>query len=227
MTLTFAPSVNPSFPVSESHEFREDGFRSPKGYDLGRVMAVRPVHSVPLLWKVVDRNQLDEILGFFDQLNGATGPFFWTPLDNVRSPNGMTPTTGEVAGGSLTSQPTYYVQFTWYDTSSGGETLGSLEASQVVQDNFQLTVEVPVFPMGVTEWRVYVGDTSGDCELQATVTDRQWTMPGARASGGANPPASNDLSLPLLWKHDGNPRVSKIGPNRFRLGMTFILQHAL
>lgn len=227
-TPTFIPTVNPSFPAPDSPQWREEGFRSPKGYDIGRVMGVRPIRTVPLTWRVISKNQLDEILSFFTAMNGATGPFFWTPLDTVMSPNGQTPTLGEVAGGALTSQPEYFVQYTWYDTSAAQETLGSKEAAFTVQDNFQLTVDVPVFPMAVGEWRVYVGIVTGDAELQTgTVTTRQFIMPAARVSGGANPPIVNDLSLPLLWKFEGRPQVTKITANRFSLSMTFVEQTAL
>lgn len=228
-TPTFSPPINPSFPVSHSPEWREDGFRSVKGYDQGVVHGPRSLDSIPLIWKVVTGDELDEILSFFDSLNGATGPFFWTPIDNVRNPLGMTPVLGQVAGGSLVSQGTYFVQFTWYDTSSGGETKGSKQASFAVSDNFLLTVNVPVFPLAVSEWRVYVGVSSGDCELQAgTETTRTWTMPGSgRVAGGANPPAADDLTLPLLWKHDGRPQYAKIGPDRYQLTMTFFQQTAI
>lgn len=227
-TPTFSPPVQPSFTPQTAHNYRLDPLSTPKGYDITRTMGIRPLDTVNLEWKVLSKPELDEILSFFEGLNGAPGPFYWTPLDNVRDPLGMTPALDEVAGGSLTSQGTYYVQFTWYQTTGGLESRGSAEASFAVQDNFLLTVTVPVFPLSVTEWRVYVGISSGDCELQAgTETTRMWTMPGSgRVSGTANPPASSTLTVPLIWRIAGRPLVRKIAPNRFSLGMEFLQQTA-
>lgn len=229
MTIpTFAPSRNPSFPVNTLHAIREDRQRTSKGYDIGRPMGVRPLRRLPLEWLGLSLNQLHEILSFFYGLNGSTGPFFWSPTDKVISPNGVVPVLGQVAGGSLTGQGTYFVKFTWYNTASAQETLPSKEASFSVSDNFLLTVDVPVFQMGVTEWRVYVGSSSGDNQLQAgTETERRWTMPASGPIAGAQPPTENTLALPLLWKLDGDLEEQKSQANRFRLRATFQEQTAL
>jgi len=227
-TPTFLPPVQPSFSPQTQHNLRLDPMSTPKGYDITRTLGVRWLDSVALEWKVLAKPELDEILSFFEGLNGAPGPFFWTPLDLVRDPLGMTPVLGDVAGGALTSQGTYFVQFAWYQSSGGLESRGSKEASFAVQDNFLLTVTVPVFPLGVTEWRIYVGAVTGDAELQAgTETTRIWTMPGTgRVAGGANPPAASTLTVPLIWRLGGGATVRKIAPNRFSLGLEFLQQTA-
>ena len=229
MTIpTFAPSRGPSFGDELTATARADVQSSHKGYELSRPLGLRPLPSIPVTWKALTRTEMDEIVSFFKGLNGSRGPFYYTPPQTVTSPNGMTPTLSEVTGGSLTGQGTYYVQFTWYRTSGGLETLGSKEASFAVADNKLLTVTVPVLELGVTEWRVYVGATSGDCELQSgTVTTRTWTMDtGGRDTGGANPPTTNTLQAPRLFTYDGSLREIRRAPNVFALRTSFQEQTA-
>lgn len=225
---TFNPTIGPSFDIETEESYRADVQTSHKGYEVSRPLALRSVPPIRLLWKALKKPELDEIKSFFDSLNGARGPFYWTPIDTITAPTGQTPELGQVAGGSLTSQPTYYVQYTWYATAGGLETQGSKEASFSVSDNNLLTVKVPVFPLGVGEWRVYVGVTPGDAELQAgTETTRTWTMPGTgRVGGGANPPATNNLKAARLWTHDGRLQSTLIAPGIYQASITLQEQTA-
>lgn len=225
---TFAPSIGPSYEVQTQETYPADVQTSHKGYEVSRPLALRSIPPIQLQWKALKKPQLDEIKSFFDGFNGARGPFYWTPIDSVTAPIGRAPELGQVAGGALAGQGTYYVQYTWHQTSGGLETEGSKEASFAVSDNNLLTVTVPVFPLGVGEWRVYVGTSPGDAELQSgTVTERTWTMPaGGRDAGGANPPATNTLEVPRIFTHAGALQTTLLAPGIYSASIVLQQQTA-
>lgn len=224
----FSPTIGPSFGIARANTYRADVQTSHKGYEMMRPLGLRKVPPINVTWQALKKPELDEIVSFFDGLNGSLGPFSYTPVDTVTGADGMTPTLSEVTGGSLTSQGTYYVRFTWYQTTGTLETTGSKESSFAVADNKLLTVTVPVLPLGVTEWRVYVGAVTGDAELQAgTETTRTWTMPvGGRVSGGANPPTVNDLKVSRFFTFSGTLTDTLIAPGIYSLATTFNEQTA-
>ena len=224
----FAPTIGPSFGLARNAQFRADVQTSHKGYEMMRPLGLRPQEPITVTWNALKKPELDEIVSFFKGLNGSLGPFSYTPVDTVTGPNGMTPALDQVTSGSLTSQPPYFVTFTWYQTSGGLETMKSQEATLTVDDNKLLTVTVPVLPLGVTEWRVYVGIATGDTEIQAgTEATRTWTMPGSgRVAGGANPPTTNDLSVSRYFTFSGVLQDTLIAPGIYSLATTFNEQTA-
>ena len=224
----FSPTIGPSFGIARTSRYRADVQTSQKGYEMMRPLGLRKVPPIQVTWQALKKPELDEIVGFFDSLNGSLGPFSYTPVDTVTGPDGVTPALSEVTGGALTSQGTYYVRFTLYQTSGTLETTGSKEASFAVADNKLLTVTVPVFPLGVTEWRVYVGAVTGDAEIQAgTEATRTWTMPvGGRVVGGANPPITNDLKVSRFFTFSGQLQDTLIAPGIYSLSTVFNEQTA-
>lgn len=224
----FTPTIGPSFDIARINRYRADVQTSHKGYEMMRPLGLRKVPPINVTWKALKKPELDEIVSFFDALNGSLGPFSYTPVDTVTGPDGATPALAQVSGGSLTSQAPYFVTWTWYQTSGTLETRKSKEATFTVSDNNLLTVGVPVFPLGVTEWRVYVGVATGDTEIQAgTETTRTWTMPaGGRVAGGANPPTTNDLSVSRFFTFSGTLTDTLIAPGIYSLSTTFNEQTA-
>ena len=224
----FSPTIGPSFGLARTNSYRADIQTSHKGYEMMRPLGLRKVSPIQVTWQALKKPELDDIVGFFDSLNGSLGPFSYTPVDTITGPEGITPTLSEVTGGSLTSQAPYFVTFTWYQTSGTLETTKSKESTFTVTDNKLLTVTVPVLPLGVTEWRVYVGIATGDTELQAgTETTRTWTMPvGGRVAGGANPPTANDLKVSRFFTFSGQLTDTLIAPGIYSLSTTFNEQTA-
>lgn len=224
----FAPTIGPSFGIARPNTYRSDVQTSHKGYEMMRPLGLRKISPINVTWQALKKPQLDEIISFFDSLNGSLGPFSYTPVDTVTGPEGITPALSQVVGGSLTSQPPYFVTFTWHQTTGTLETTKSKEATFTVDDNKLLTVTVPVFPLGVSEWRVYCGIVTGDTEIQAgTETTRTWTMPvGGRVAGGANPPTTNDLSVSRFFTFSGTLTDTLIAPGIYSLATTFNEQTA-
>ncbi len=196
---TFSPSQGPAFPYPESSVVHADVFQADRRYPHALAKTMRMTKRVSLQWPAITESVRDEIMSFFgQQLEGGIGPFYWTPHNKVFSPSGVTPVLSQAAGGSLSSR-TYYVRVTWYD-AAGGETRQSAQASLAVNANYYMTVEVPPVPSRVDGWRIYAHETSGSECLQATnTTSRSWTESGALSTGTATPPASNTLSVPLVW----------------------------
>ena len=200
----FTPTIGPSFDLARQNRYRADVQTSHKGYEMMRPLGLRKVPPINVTWKALKKPELDEIVSFFDALNGSLGPFSYTPVDTVTGPDGMTPALSQVAGGSLTSQAPYFVTFTWYQTSGTLETTKSKEATFTVSDNNLLT------------------------EIQAgTETTRTWTMPaGGRVAGGANPPTTNDLSVSRFFTFSGTLTDTLIAPGIYSLSTTFNEQTA-
>lgn len=215
MTLpVFAPSKNPSFAPLSRFTPRVDRQTSEKGYDITKPNGLEDDEGISLEWKVLTKNEVDEITSFFRSLNGADGPFEWTPLDNFESPLGRGPEVANLLAGSLAADE-YFVTYTWYDATLG-ETLPSKETAFDKAANNVITVTVPVFPPGVQSWRIYASLATGTETLQDTVTDaRLWVMPTTGLVSGAAMPSANTLSGPLVWKR-GPLTVSKISAGRFR-----------
>ncbi len=224
----FTPKIGPSFGIQTRNVFRADRQTSHKGYEMMRPLGIRRHPPIAVKWDALTKPEMDDILSFFDSMSGSLGPFSYTPVDTVTGTEGMTPVLSEVTGGALVSQGTYFVRFAWFKTVGGLETSGSKEASFSVADNKLLSVKVPIFPLAVTEWRVYVGAVTGDAELQAgTETTRTWTMPvGGRVTGGANPPTSNNLKVSRFFTFDGALPAVLIAPGIHSLSTTFLEQTA-
>lgn len=224
----FSPLIGPSFGLARPARFRADVQTSQKGYEMMRPLGLRPQEPIKVTWNALKKTELDDIVSFFKGLNGSLGPFSYTPVDTVTGPDGMTPVLDQITSGSLTSQPAYFVTFTWYQTSGTLETTKSKEATFTVDDNKLLTVEVPVLPLGVSEWRTYCGIATGDTEIQAgTEATRTWTMPGSgRVAGGANPPTTNDLSVARFYTFSGVLQDTLIAPGIYSLTTTFNEQTA-
>ena len=220
---TFSPTINPSFPYSEDHNVVTDSIQMHKGYDETRARLIRPLRTVALNWKAVNEDQRDYILSFVAGLEGSRGPFWWTPHNKVPTPSGMDPTLSETSGGALSSR-TYYVVFTWYD-SSNGETKQSGQSSMTLSANHYLEVEVPPIPAHVGGWRLYAHETSGSECLQATITTgRSWTQSAALSTGTATPPSSNTLNEPVKWLLAEGVQCKKITANRWQMGMRLVEQ---
>jgi len=202
---TFTPPVFPRQPYGEPRSYPESAFLAQSGYSLSQRRGP-PVRTLTLNFEGLDVPQRDAILGFVNDLDAGEPVFYWTPLDAVTSPE-RAPVLSQVAGGAL-AERTYYVVFTWFDPTYG-ETLQSARASLTVSASFFLKVDIDRFiPSGVDGWRVYASETSGDEELQATLSAvRTWTQSGALGAG-ANPPVTNTLEAPIKWKLAGavNPQ---------------------
>lgn len=224
----FQPIPGPSFGIQTTHNYRADISTSHKGYDLVRPIGLRRLPAIQVTWDALTKPEMDRILGFFDSLGGTTGPFYYQAICSITGPEGIYPELSEVAGGSLTSQPEYFVRMTWYDSGNGTETTGSREANRTVADNFLLTVKVPPLPLSVTEWRVYVGVVTGDTDLQTgTETSRVWTMPaGGVEIGGAAPPSENTLQPYKIYTFNGTLEETMIAPGLYSLSTVFQEQSA-
>lgn len=224
---TFAPIRGPSFESPIQAEYRTDRQSSHAGYEISRPLGLASLDGIQLRWQSLRTPEFHDIKSFFDGLQG-TGPFYYTPTDPLTAPGGMTPELSEVAGGSLTGQGTYYVQFTWYDPTTGLETTPSRETSLAVSDNNLLVVKVPVFPLGVEAWRVYVGASQGAAELQSgSSTARTWTMPATgRETGGASPPTENNMKVPRIFSRGSNLVFTPVAPQVYDAQLTLLEQTA-
>jgi len=223
MALTFSPPTGPSFQSAVHLEPQFVEAKSHGGYDQQVPRLLRPLRRAELRWNAASDTTREYIESFIAAIHGTVGPFEWTPFDNIPSPSGMLPTLSEVSGGSLGSR-TYYVVFTWYDTTYG-ETRESGRASLNVSANNFLKVEIPPIPLQVEGWRVYVSETSGAEKLEATITSgaRSWTQ-SADLSGSADPPAANTLTPAGKWNIQGRLGKVRSGANRWNMTLTLLEQ---
>jgi hypothetical protein len=178
---------------------------------------------VRLHWNTIPESEKDYIESFVQGLEGTNGPFWWTPLDKIPTPSGMSAALSQFSGGAI-STTTYYVRFTWYD-SAGGETAQSAQSSILMSTNFYMRVKVPPFPTYCEGWRIYAHESSGSECLQATITtSRTWDQSAALSTGTATPPASNTLSVPVKWLLAGGVNKTKIRYGRWSMDLEFIEQ---
>ena len=215
--VEFAPPQNPSFEYVENAQFRTRSTRTVAGYERQRPRIVVAPRAAVLNWSVTDRTNVEYVRDFYHRHRGRGRVFEFRSLNDEASPTSEPPNVGEVAGGALTSQPPYFAAFSWYNGVESLESLPSPEATFTVQDNFLLTVTVPPFISGADSWRVYVGTTTGDLDLQATETSRTWTMPTGGLIVGASPPTTNTLKPLLRWTFADRLTWRKIRTNRFRM----------
>jgi len=218
---TFSPPTNPSFPYDESTMILTDRIPQQKGYESSRSLLLREIRpSVRLHWNRAPEATLFYIESFFRNLNGSNGPFWWIPFDKIASPTAESPTLTQFIDGSLGAK-TYYVVFTWYD-SSYGETTQSVQSSISVLANRYMRAEVPVFPTFCEGWRVYAHETSGQECLQATVTTSQtWEQSGALSTGTATPPSTNNLLVKKKWLLIGGIKKTRVDVGRWAIDLEF------
>lgn len=218
-TPTFDPPVGPSFelPLEVAWDADETEFVKPYVQVVPRnELAIR---AFDLQWNLLTRAQRDYIQSFFHRHRGPATPFYWTPTDPVFAPEDDGPEVDQVAGGSL-SERTYYVRFSWYDSTTGQETTPSPAKSITVQSSYLLSVTVPRFPSRVTAWRVYVGTVADYEYLQAYDIDRTWTEPsGGITEPTSLPPSVNTLKPAAKWRLLGTVRERKRSANRFSLSL--------
>lgn len=196
---TFDPELGPSYPYPPVSTVLADAIQTDRAYPHVLTKSIRKPKRIPLQWNRLSDDQLEYIMSFLEtELEGGMGPFYWTPAHKVPSPSGSAPVLSQVAGGALSGR-TYYVRYTWYD-SSYGETKQSAQASLAVNANYYLVVTVKPVPNRVSGWRLYAHESSGSECLQDTITTgRTWTQSAALVTGTATPPSTNTLTTPLLW----------------------------
>ena len=141
-----------------------------------------------------------------------------TIIDDRLLPNPSTaPILGSTAGGSLGVR-TYYVAYTWANDT--GETISSVESTQVLADGQLLTFTHPYSdsygpPTGAKTVNIYVGTSSGAKSLQASVPTAwqqetqdittntfgpvTWTEPPSGLVTGTAPPSSNTTTTIMKY----------------------------
>lgn len=217
---TFNPPQGPSYEVPLDWAWLVTKQKATKPYVKIIPELWLPVRRYSLAWKVGTPKLRDYLVSFFHRQLGPTTPFWWTPTDPTPTPEDEGPDLDSSSGGEL-SQRTYYVKFTWYDSTTGYETEASPAASITVAADYLLEVSCPRFPSRVGSWRIYAHETAGSECLQTTQTDRNWTEPvTGLVTGSATPPATNNLKLPALWRLEGGIQQRLIGANRYRLSLT-------
>lgn len=195
MPGVFNPPEQPHWEAMTSDRYgtSKDPFEG--GYVQSRQRWPRKKRRWMLSWKHADQPTRDYVVGFVERQLGAASSFSWTlPVDFLYQPK-PTEKIGKwaISGGALASR-TYYIAYTW--ANADGETEVSPEASITVGANQLLRVEVPPFPAGVTQAKVYIGTTSGSLTLEHTITTsgaQATEDAGGYAGGGASPPTDNDM----------------------------------
>lgn len=187
----FNPPETPSYTSAKTLVNQVDARQLQSGWQQVRPIGIRPREGIQATWIDASEATREYCESFLMGLEGGIGPLTWTSFNTVPSPTGTAPTLEEVAGGALGAR-TYYVAFSWYETTGTQETLISAEASLAVQANFFIKVTIPPFPLGVDEARLYLSETSGALKLETTITARTWTQSVALA-GVTAPPSTNTL----------------------------------
>lgn len=221
---TFSPSRNPSYDVVEQGELPVTSYSSIKGYDQRRPLGLWERRIFQLSWVSLAEDELNEIISFFSTLKDADGDyaageaFYWTPIRAVESPTGDEPKLEQVSGGSLSGR-TYYVKYTWYNSSSTQETKASGTSSLAISANYLCKVTAPVFPNGVDRVRIYASETQGSEKLETTSSSRTWTEPVTGLVGtGGTAPTSNNLKPAIKFVlASAIPRPQFVA-GRWRLG---------
>lgn len=217
-TPTFSPPVGPSFDYQEEWIQESDVVQFHAGYDQTIPQNIHARRRASLRWNALKEDHIHYLEGFVQNLNGSRGKFWWTPPDKVPTPS-IGATLTQVAGGAL-GATTYYVTYTWYD-STYGETKESPEVSLAVSSSFFLRVTVPAIPNGVEGWRAYVSTSTGTEKLEATTTtgSRTWTQ-SAALSGVTDPPSANNLKPQVGWVLAGNLTKTRISSATWTASMT-------
>lgn len=232
MTATFDPPVAPDIGSGIAPNVMHDGIQYHAGYDEVRTASRWSPAVANLSWTNVEETTFEYLYSFFAyQLKGGAEAFYWTPFDKVISPSGCVPTLTQSAGGTNPAD-VYFAVYTLYHAVYG-ETLPSSEATLSVGANAYLTATVPPvpnMPTGTHGFRVYVGDTTGGpyyIQTGGTVTDgtESWTQSDAYSTSGSQPPSSNTLSGPRLWRLVGSPRVTRPRPNHWNVSAQLVEQY--
>lgn len=222
MTMTFAPGVNPSFEYEVPHQWAVDEQAPIKPYVQTIPRALRPERRIVTDW-ILTRQEVEYILSFFHEIRGPAGEFYWTPLDPVFSPLHRAPDLAQVTkAGAPGAGRTYFVKFTWYDSTTGGETEASPVDSISVLSGNVVQVTVPVFPAGADRFRVYAGTVSGSEWLQAASSSRTWEEPiTGLLTLTALAPEANSLKVPMKCALVGDVSPVKKTANRYGLRLEF------
>lgn len=123
-------------------------------------------------------------------INYATMSYYVATLGNTSKKMNV-PSVGATLGstansGSTLSAATYYVTYTWVD-SSGAESYPSPEMSIIMSTGHNMTVTIPSRPSGVSSANIYVSTTSGGEKKQANITGTTWSMSANPVAGVAQP----------------------------------------
>jgi hypothetical protein len=223
----FDPDTNPSFDVI--HEVRPlvDSISSRTGWEQVRSLGSQMPVRATLSWDSLPKAEVDYILTFFYNLNGANGIFRYTTQTDLIDPSGIAPTAlAEVSGGSLGSR-TYSIKFSWHESPSF-ETLASAALSIAVSANFLVHIQLPAVPWPANRLRVYAHSGTPPETLQATLEpgERSWTEPATGLIAGAALPSSNNMLFPSNWILISDLQPVRITANRWRMSIT-IEQHKI
>jgi hypothetical protein len=222
MTLTFDPGVNPSFVLPVEHDYPVDEQGAIKPYVQTIPLGLRAQRTIVADWKGLTRDQVDYFLSFFHEIRGPAGNFFWTPPDSVASPLHRGPDLAQVVASGAPGARTYFVKFTWYNSSSGQETKASPVSSISLLAGRVVQVTAPIFPAGVDRMRVYAGTVEGTEWLQVASASRTWTEPiTGLLTLTSLAPAANNLRPAILWRLVGSLTPEKASANRYNMKTQF------
>lgn len=223
MTLTFDPGTTPEMPFTRPLQWPvdEQGFIKP--YYQALPKALNPVQApVSTIW-VLTQDQWEYVESFFREIGGPAGDFFWTPPRPISGPMHRGPDLSEVTvGGAPGSTRTYWARYTWFHPTLGVETKPSPASSLEVQAGNVLRVTVPIFPIRVPAFRIYVGTVEGSEWAQGYSTVRTWDEPTTGiVEPTTAPPSANNFKVPQHWGLVGGIEPPLVTSNRYRVELRF------
>lgn len=170
MPLTFAPPLNPEFPLGRPRRASVHKDPAAGGVVKSRTRWQRTLRRWRLRWKSADQELIDYIDGFFDRVRGSAEAFQWELFDpalyHPRPP--IAPDLAAITGGALGAR-TYRVAYAW--GNANGETQRSPIQSVVLGATQLMTATVDAFPAGATFAAIYATASAGPTEpLRQTVT---------------------------------------------------------
>ena len=219
-TPVFTPPRNPSDPFSEPLTPQVSAMRSHRGNDLTQTFGLTYLRTVRADWQVLDEDEKDQLESFFTSLPGQVGPFLWRTPEKVPSPIDSIVLIDSTGSGSGAPPYTANVQITWFDAL--GETKPSTIRQFAVPNDELLRVTVPVFPLGVSGWRLYWNlDPSAPELIGDITTSRTFLQAGALLPSGL-PPTENDLFPQKVFLVSGEiPKAQRSGDNwRFSINLS-------
>jgi len=228
MSLTFAPGVNPEFPFGLEPIWNVDEIPAIKPYVARVPRGLREISTASLVYPALTRRQKEYILSFFRELRGPASDFLWTPPDAVDGPLHRGPDLDQVTlAGAPGSSRNYIVKFTWYDPATGQETEASPVSTITVTSGKVLVITVPVFPLGVSAFRVYAGTVLDSEWTQGYSTLRTWTEPvTGLLTTTSLAPGANNLKPAMKWAFLRMSKPQKVTSNRWRMQLDFLQLHA-
>lgn len=218
-TPVFTPPRNPSEPYSEPLIPQVSAIKSHKGYDLTQTFGLTYLRTVRADWNVLTEDEKDQLESFFTGLDGQVGPFLWATPEKVPSPIDTPILIQGVGTGSGEAAYTAAIQMTWFDGT--GETKPSSLRTQAIAIDVFLQVTVPVFPLGVTGWRLYWNVSPATPGLIGSITtSRTFTQTGPLIPG-VGVPTVNDLSPQKVFLVAGEiPKAQRSGDHwRFSINL--------